>query len=48
MPLPADPAITREAIAYYQVAAHLFRNDLYGDEEQIEIEARAPSRAGTN
>ena len=47
MPLPSDPAITREAIAYYQVASHLFRNGLYGDEEQIEIEARAPLRART-
>ncbi len=45
VPLPADPAIAREAIAYYQVASHLFRNGLYGDEEQVEIEARAPSPA---
>lgn len=34
-PLPADPAITREAIAYYQVASHLFRNGLHQDEEQV-------------
>jgi phosphoglycerol transferase MdoB-like AlkP superfamily enzyme len=34
VPLPADAAITREAIAYYQVASYLFRNGLYLDEEQ--------------
>ena len=34
VPLPADPALTREAIAFYQVASHLFRNGLYLDEEQ--------------
>ena len=38
IPLPADPALTREAIAYYQVASHLFRNGLFLDEEQ-----RAPA-----
>ena len=42
IPLPADPALTREAIAYYQVASHLFRNGLLHDEEQIAPEARAP------
>ena len=42
VPLPADAAMAREAIAYYQVASHLFRNGLLADEEQIEIEARAP------
>ena len=46
LPLPVDAAIAREAIAYYQVASHLFRNGLYLDEEQIEVEARAPAPAG--
>ena len=41
-PLPADPALIREAISFYQVASHLFRNGLYRGEEQIAIEARAP------
>ena len=40
VPLPTDPALAREAIAWYQVASHLFRNGLYLDEEQIEIESR--------
>ena len=34
-PLPADPALTREAISFYQVASHVFRNGLYLDEEQV-------------
>ena len=46
VPLPADAAITREAIAWYQVASHLFRNGLFRDEEQIEVDARAPAPAG--
>ena len=46
VPLPADAAMAREAIAYYQVASHLFRNGLFLDEEQIEIEARALSQSG--
>jgi phosphoglycerol transferase MdoB-like AlkP superfamily enzyme len=46
IPLPADPALTREAIAYYQVASHLFRNGLLLDEEQIAPEARASSPDG--
>ena len=33
-PLPADPALTREAIAFYQVSSHLFDSGLYLDEEQ--------------
>jgi hypothetical protein len=34
-PVPdADPALAREAIAFYQVASHVFRNGLYLDEEQ--------------
>lgn len=32
---PPDPGLTREAIAYYQLASHVFRNGLYLDEEQI-------------
>ena len=40
-PLPADPALTREAISFYQVASHLFRNGLFLDEEQVAPEARA-------
>jgi phosphoglycerol transferase MdoB-like AlkP superfamily enzyme len=38
-----DPALAREGIAFYQVASHLFRNGLYGDEEQIAPEARKAS-----
>jgi len=34
-PLPADAALTREAISFYQVASHVFRNGLYLDEEQV-------------
>ncbi|MEO8718493.1 MAG: LTA synthase family protein [Burkholderiales bacterium] len=30
-----DPALTREAIAYYQLASHVFKNGLYLDEERI-------------
>jgi len=30
-----NPDLTREAIAFYQVASHLFRHGLYADEEQI-------------
>jgi len=39
-PLPADAALTREAIAFYQVASHVFRNGLYLDEEQTPPESR--------
>jgi phosphoglycerol transferase MdoB-like AlkP superfamily enzyme len=35
-----DPALAREGIAFYQVASHVFRSGLYGDEEQIPPEAR--------
>jgi phosphoglycerol transferase MdoB-like AlkP superfamily enzyme len=41
IPLPAAPALAREAIAYYQVASHLFRNGLLLDDEQLAPEARA-------
>jgi len=34
VPLPADPAFAREAIAFYQVASHLFHNGLYRHEEK--------------
>lgn len=43
-PIPtasADPALEREAIAFYQIASHVFRNGLYRDEQQIPPEARA-------
>ncbi len=39
-PLPADAEFTREAIAFYQVASHVFRNGLYLDEEQTHPESR--------
>jgi phosphoglycerol transferase MdoB-like AlkP superfamily enzyme len=38
--LPPDPALTREAIAFYQVASHLFRNGHFLDEEQKRPEDR--------
>ena len=34
VPLPADPAFAREAIAFYQVASYLFRTGLYRHEAQ--------------
>ena len=34
------PDFAREAIAFYQVASHLFHSGLYGDEEQIPPEQR--------
>jgi phosphoglycerol transferase MdoB-like AlkP superfamily enzyme len=41
-PLAApDPSLVREAIAFYQVASHAFRNGLYLDEEQIPPAQRA-------
>jgi len=43
VPLPADPALTREAISYYQVASHLFRNGLLGDEQQRNPDDRIAS-----
>jgi phosphoglycerol transferase MdoB-like AlkP superfamily enzyme len=36
-----DPSLVREAIAFYQVASHAFRNGLYLDEEQIPPAERA-------
>jgi phosphoglycerol transferase MdoB-like AlkP superfamily enzyme len=47
----SDPALAREAIAWYQVASHAFRNGLLKDEEQIPPEARGapgPLRAATH
>jgi len=35
-----DPDLVREAIAFYQVASHLFRSGLYADEEQLPPEQR--------
>jgi phosphoglycerol transferase MdoB-like AlkP superfamily enzyme len=36
-----DPSLVREAIAFYQVASHAFRNGLYLDEEQVPPAERA-------
>lgn len=44
LPLPAEAALTREAIAFYQVASHVFRNGLFLHEKQIGPEKRAPLR----
>ena len=36
VPVPAsERSLAREAIAFYQVASHVFRNGLYFDEEQV-------------
>ena len=35
-----DPTLAREAISFYQVASHVFRNGLYLDEEQLLPERR--------
>ncbi|MEO8142931.1 MAG: LTA synthase family protein [Betaproteobacteria bacterium] len=43
--LAADPAFTREAIAFYQVASHVFRNGLYLDEEQLDPADRVAAAA---
>jgi phosphoglycerol transferase MdoB-like AlkP superfamily enzyme len=40
-----DPALAREGIAFYQVASHVFRSGLYGDEEQVPPAARAAVNA---
>ncbi|MDH4095815.1 MAG: LTA synthase family protein [Betaproteobacteria bacterium] len=37
----SDPELEREAVAWYQVAAHAFRSGLYRDEEQVPPQARA-------
>ncbi|MGE0876691.1 MAG: LTA synthase family protein [Burkholderiales bacterium] len=36
-----DPSLEREAIAYYQLAAHVFGSGLYRDEEQLPPERRS-------
>ena len=41
----ADPALEREAIAFYQIASHAFSSGLYRDEEQIPRVARAGAPA---
>jgi len=41
-----DAAMVREAISFYQVASHLFRNGLYLDEEQLVPENRAAAAPG--
>jgi phosphoglycerol transferase MdoB-like AlkP superfamily enzyme len=38
--LPGDTSLTREAIAYYQIASHVVHNGLYLDEEQLLPEKR--------
>ncbi|HTN28473.1 MAG TPA: sulfatase-like hydrolase/transferase [Burkholderiales bacterium] len=38
------PHVAREAIAFYQVASHLFHTGLYGDEEQLPPEQRVARR----
>ncbi|HEX7250632.1 MAG TPA: LTA synthase family protein, partial [Burkholderiales bacterium] len=40
-----DSALAREGIAFYQVASHVFRSGLYGDEEQVPPAARAAVNA---
>jgi phosphoglycerol transferase MdoB-like AlkP superfamily enzyme len=40
-----DPALAREGIAFYQVASHVFRSGLYGDEEQVPPAARTAANA---
>lgn len=44
-PLPVDFALTREAISFYEVASHVFRNGLYLDEEQVVPDDRVESVA---
>jgi arylsulfatase A-like enzyme len=39
-----DPALAREAIAFYQVASRAFRSGWYGDEEQLPPDQR-PAKA---
>jgi len=45
--LPSDPALTSEAIAYYQIASHVVHNGLYLDEEQTHPENRVAALPGT-
>jgi phosphoglycerol transferase MdoB-like AlkP superfamily enzyme len=40
-----DPSLVSEAIAFYQVASHAFRNGLYRDEEQVSPASRAANPA---
>jgi phosphoglycerol transferase MdoB-like AlkP superfamily enzyme len=40
-----DPSLVREAIAFYQVASHAFRDGLYLDEEQVPPGERAKAGA---
>jgi len=40
-----DPALVREAIAFYQGASHVFRSGLYRDEEQLAPERRTGAPA---
>ena len=43
-----DEKLRREAISFYQVASHVFRNGLYLDEEQLAPEQRAAAAAALN
>jgi phosphoglycerol transferase MdoB-like AlkP superfamily enzyme len=40
-----DPSMARDAIAFYEAASFVFRNGLYGDEEQLPPQQRASLRA---
>jgi phosphoglycerol transferase MdoB-like AlkP superfamily enzyme len=46
LPANIDVQLTREAISFYQVASHVFRNGLYLDEEQLIPEARIAAAPG--
>ncbi len=41
----SEPALVKEAVAFYEVASYAFRHGLYLDEEQIAPEARVASAA---
>ena len=42
-----EAALVHEAISFYQVASHLFRNGLFLDEEQVHPDQRAPVAQAT-
>lgn len=44
----ANPELVREAIAFYQVASHVFRHGLYRDEEQVPPAKRIAGGAGAH
>ncbi len=45
---PGNSELMREAIAFYQVASHVFRNGLYRDEEQVAPAKRIAGGAGAH